>query len=141
MEVAGAKAARIATNNQPSATVLYGGMMKATTILVAAVLLLGGAAAHLAYGDRAGEGDQPEKNVVTVNGMSYSPARMTISVGETVTWKNTDERDHSIKAEDSSFDSGTIRSGGTFRHRFTRAGTYNYACAFHPREKGVIVVE
>jgi plastocyanin len=115
-------------------------MMRATTIVVAAVLLLA-MATHVTYGDREAQGDQPEKNVVTVNGTSYSPARLTISVGETVTWKNTDERDHSIKAEDNSFDSGTIRSGGTFRHRFTRAGTYNYACAFHPREKGVIVVE
>ncbi len=71
----------------------------------------------------------------------FSPARLSIKAGDTVTWTNNDDRDHDIAAADGSFDSGNLKSGQTFSHAFPTPGTYPYTCTLHPREKGVIVVK
>jgi plastocyanin len=84
---------------------------------------------------------RPRQHVVEIDGMQYSPSRVTITAGETVVWRNVDQRDHTVRCEQGSFDSGTIRPGETFQHRFTRAGTYPYCCGFHPRMKGTVIVE
>jgi plastocyanin len=85
--------------------------------------------------------EQPHGNVVTIARMQYAPATIRIKAGEAVTWKNEDERDHNVEAEDGSFRSGNIRAGSSWQHRFTRAGRYAYGCSYHPREKGVVIVE
>ena len=77
---------------------------------------------------------------VTVRGGHFSPATVNVGVGDTVVWINGDDLDHTITAEDGSFESGKIKAGGRFQHRFTRAGTFNYSCSLHPRERGRVVV-
>lgn len=81
---------------------------------------------------------------VVKNGMkniSYMQARMQIEVGTTVVWSNTDPLAHTVTAVDKSFNSGLVDPGKTFRHTFTKAGTYTYYCMPHPFMKGVIVVK
>jgi plastocyanin len=58
-----------------------------------------------------------------------------------VTWTNDDDRDHTVNADDGSFKSGTIGSGKAYKFKFAKKGKYAYSCSFHPRMKGVIVVE
>lgn len=84
---------------------------------------------------------QSEPNRVTIDNVAYQPSRVEIGVGEKVTWVNKDERDHTVKTSDGSFASGNIRPGESFSHTFTKAGTYRYGCAYHPRMKGEVVVK
>ena len=55
-------------------------------------------------------------------------------------WTNNDPVEHSVTAADGSFDSGLIASGATWRHTFTKPGTYQYSCRPHPFMKGVVIV-
>jgi LPXTG-motif cell wall-anchored protein len=57
---------------------------------------------------------------------------MNVSVGQTVSWSNAGQEDHTVTADDSSFDSGTLHPGAGFSHTFTTAGAFAYHCEFHP---------
>jgi amicyanin len=72
---------------------------------------------------------------------AYLQARLRIKVGTTVEWTNNDPFPHTVTATDKSFDSGLIQPGKTYRHTFTKAGTFNYFCVPHPFMKGLVVVE
>ena len=76
----------------------------------------------------------------TIKNISYMQPRITIAVGTTIEWTNADPLPHSVTAVDRSFNSGLIQPGKTYRHTFTRAGTYNFYCMPHPFMKGVVVV-
>jgi len=81
------------------------------------------------------------KEDVSIKARAYTPDTLRIKKGQSVTWKNNDNIDHTVDAEDGSFSSGTIKSGKTFTHTFKKAGKYAYSCHLHPRMKGTIVVE
>jgi plastocyanin len=74
-------------------------------------------------------------------GPKYAPREIKIKAGDTVVWVNDDEKDHTVTADDDSFDSGNLGDGKSFRHTFKKAGKYKYHCEYHPRDKGVVVVE
>ena len=76
----------------------------------------------------------------TIKNISYLQPRITVTVGTTVEWTNSDPLPHTVTANDKSFNSGLIQPGKTYRHTFTKAGTFNYYCVPHPFMKGVIVV-
>jgi amicyanin len=81
---------------------------------------------------------------VTRNGMRnfvFLQPRLVVKVGTTVEWTNNDPLPHTVTATDKSFDSGLIQPGKTYRHTFTKAGTFNYFCVPHPFMKGIVVVE
>jgi plastocyanin len=73
-------------------------------------------------------------NKVDIKDFAYSPATITVKVGDTVTWTNQDSTSHTVTTSDGpeQFDSGSIDQGKTFTHTFTKAGTYKYHCTFHP---------
>ena len=74
-------------------------------------------------------------------GYAYSPASLTIKVGETVCWQWTDSADlHNVAEISSEGDTmrkeGGVYSGETaktvdFRHTFTEATTFHYICEPH----------
>jgi plastocyanin len=76
----------------------------------------------------------------TIKNISYLQPKITVTVGTTVEWTNADPLQHTVTAVDKSFNSGLINPGKTFRHTFTKAGTFNFYCMPHPFMKGVIVV-
>jgi len=82
----------------------------------------------------------------------FIPAVVTIAVGETVTWANTDTAAHTSTSvyspEDSAqilpdgiFDSGLIMAGGSYSFTFDTAGQYPYMCLVHPWMIGQVFVE
>jgi plastocyanin len=75
-----------------------------------------------------------------IKNISYLQPRLEVTVGTTVEWTNRDPLPHSVTATDKSFDSGLIQPGESFRHTFTRAGSFNFYCVPHPFMKGVVVV-
>lgn len=85
--------------------------------------------------------DKPHRVEVIITGLQFKPATVKIHVGDTVVWINNDDRDHTVIARDGAFKSPNIRAGQTFEVRFIRAGSYAYGCNYHPRMKGVVVVE
>ena len=78
---------------------------------------------------------------VTIKGMKFTPDSVTIKAGQSVTWTNTDQRDHTVTADDGSFNSGNLGPGATFTYKFAKGGKFKYACSLHPRMKGIIEVK
>jgi plastocyanin len=82
----------------------------------------------------------PVKNQVTVADRAYTPADITVSVGETVTWVFDDGgMAHDVVADDRSFRSPLAKEG-SFSHTFTEPGTFTYHCTPHPDMIGSVVV-
>lgn len=80
------------------------------------------------------------KGAASVNMVDYafSPATVTINVGDTVSWTNTGEEDHD--AAGSGFSTGTVTPGSSGSATFSSGGTFAYVCSFHPDMKGTVVV-
>lgn len=80
--------------------------------------------------------------MVNTEGGSYafSPKTITIKVGQTVTWKNVSNTQHTATANNFSFDTGPIKSHHQASHKFKKAGTFKYICSFHAFMKGVVKV-
>ena len=87
-------------------------------------------------------------SVVTVKILSdpktigvYTPAKITVKVGQSATFINNSNADHTVSAHDgSSFDSGNIATGARWVFIAKKPGTYQYICQYHPLMKGTIVV-
>lgn len=61
----------------------------------------------------------------------YSPRTVSIAVGDTVTWRNTGQAQHSATANDGSFDTGVFGAGQSRSNTFSNAGTFSYFCTVH----------
>lgn len=72
---------------------------------------------------------------------SYVPASLTVTAGESVTFKNEDDDAHTVTAIDGAFDSKGLDTNAAWRYTFSRPGTYRYFCELHPFMKGTIVVK
>ena len=77
---------------------------------------------------------------VRIANLSFGPRDIRVRTGTRVQWTNGDQVQHSVTANDGSFDSGLIDPGRTFDHVFERPGTYTYHCTPHPFMTGRIVV-
>jgi plastocyanin len=72
---------------------------------------------------------------------SFSPTTLAVKPGTTVIWKNVSSAPHTVTSDDGkTFDSGTVAVGGTFRFKFTTAGTFPYHCNYHPYMRSTIDV-
>ncbi|KOX96521.1 MULTISPECIES: plastocyanin/azurin family copper-binding protein [Halorubrum] len=125
------------------------------------------AAAAVGLAGCAGVGGEPDYDVGML-AAAYQPREVTVSVGDTVVWKNTSARAHTVTATDGGipddaeffasggFDDydaalsawqsdfgGRLENGDRYEHTFTVPGTYEYVCIPH-REGGMfgtVVVE
>ena len=77
----------------------------------------------------------------TILDYSFSPATITVHVGDTITWTNQGKQPHTATASDGSFDTGTLHTGQSGSHVFTKAGTFSYICSIHPFMHGTVVVQ
>ncbi len=75
-----------------------------------------------------------------IKNTSYLQPRLQVTVGTTIEWTNNDPMPHTVTSTNRSFDSGLINPGKTWRHTFTKAGTFNFFCTPHPFMKGTVVV-
>jgi hypothetical protein len=70
-------------------------------------------------------------HLVVLTGIVFTPADITISVGDTVVWRN-DEGIHNVEADDNSFTSGPPAAAPwTFKHVFKAKGVNPYFCIVH----------
>ncbi len=84
---------------------------------------------------------EPAEHEIAMKNVKYSPANLEIKVGDTVIWTNEDDHDHTVVADDDSFESEKIGRGETFKHTFKKKGKFKYSCSYHPRMKGTITVK
>ena len=77
---------------------------------------------------------------VVMKNIAFDSTRLTIKVGQTVTWVNQDSAQHDVVANNGEFKSSLFGAGGTFSFTFTKAGTYPYNCSIHPHMTGTIIV-
>jgi len=76
----------------------------------------------------------------------FIPSTVTVSVGETITWSNTDTAAHTATAGSPSdgpsgvFDSSLIMSGGSYSYTADTEGTFDYLCMVHPWMIGTVIV-
>jgi len=79
----------------------------------------------------------------------FKPSKLTIRVGESVTWVNEDSAAHTITSgtpadgPDGNFDSSMIMAGESFSVKFDNfePSEYPYFCMLHPWQTGVIIVK
>lgn len=118
------------------------------------------AGTRTAFGSAPKPASAPRSSVgaeVTMGEMSFSPATVSITAGQTVVWKNlsgtyhnvVDDPGKALKIMDVSLPSGTrpfssplIEPAATFSHMFSKPGVYHYVCVLHETGgmKGTVIV-
>lgn len=87
----------------------------------------------------------------------FSPTKLSIKYGDTITWQNDDREGHTITSgkgsgrfgwmsddygiPDGYFDSGRFLPGESFSFTFEKIGTIPYFCTIHPWMEGIVIVE
>jgi plastocyanin len=79
--------------------------------------------------------------IVRIEDFAFAPVHVSTPAGTTVTWTNTAGREHTVTADDGSFDSGPIPAGEAFANVFEVTGTFKYHCSIHPAMTGTVTVE
>lgn len=81
------------------------------------------------------------KTTIIIKGFAFSPNKITVTPGATVTVTNRDMTTHTLTATKGGFDTGSVGPGQT--KTFTapkKPGTYPYICSIHQYMTGVLVV-
>jgi plastocyanin len=74
---------------------------------------------------------------VSVQDNLFVPKQAEIVAGDSLTWSHDGAVEHTITADDGSFDSGIINPGDTFAFTFDSSGMYPYYCQIHGAPGGV----
>jgi len=77
---------------------------------------------------------------VKLSGLRFEPQSLKVHVGDRIQWLNDDIVPHTATAKDQSFDSGDIAAGQSWTFIARKAGTFDYACRYHPMMAGRLVV-
>lgn len=80
-------------------------------------------------------------HTVVIEDMQFSPANLTIRLGEQIVWVNKDLFPHTVTSATKAFDSGSIAANGSWSFTPRKAGAYPYMCTFHPTMKATITVQ
>jgi plastocyanin len=78
---------------------------------------------------------------VRIAAFAYKPKRLTVRVGETVSWTNGDSANHTVTGDKGTFSLDNLDHGQTKRFAFREAGTFAYHCEYHPFMHGTVVVK
>jgi plastocyanin len=105
-------------------------------IMIAMLLLLAGSTSL-----RASDQSSAVNAAVKIDNFVFGPQTLTVSVGTTVTWTNSDDIPHTSVSTDGVFKSKVLDTDEKFSYTFTKAGTYPYYCTIHPKMTGKVVVQ
>lgn len=67
---------------------------------------------------------------------AFDPPDVEISEGDSVTWTNDGDTDHTVTASDGSFESGNLEPGDSFTQTFDASGEFPYYCEYHGTADG-----
>lgn len=78
---------------------------------------------------------------VDITRAGFSPNKLTIDPGDTVTWTNKDTTPHQVVADQGKFPASLVlQSGQSYSYTFTRSGSYGYRDAFATNKRGTVTV-
>jgi len=78
---------------------------------------------------------------VEIKDSSFKPSLLTVPVGTTVVWHNSDALSHSVVSDiQGLFESGKIKKGKEYAYTFNSAGSFGYHCGIHSGMKGTVTV-
>lgn len=78
-------------------------------------------------------------NRISISGMKFGTASLTVKAGTVVTWTNNEYMIHTVTADDNSFTSGDMNYGDSYSHTFTEKGTYPYHCKYHSSMTATVI--
>jgi plastocyanin len=70
-------------------------------------------------------------HTVSIGFGDFAPAHLDVLAGDSVTWRNDSVRQHTVTANDESWDSGRLGARAVFRRRFDEPGPVGYYCRLH----------
>ena len=118
-----------------------------TLTRVWAIVLLIGIITSVSCGDDDNKSTDSGNNgssgtTVVIDNFAFSPQTLTVSVGETVTWRNNHSTGHTVTSDQGSeLGSALLNQGQTYQHTFDSEGIHPYHCSIHPSTmKGTITV-
>ncbi|MBW8698278.1 Amicyanin-alpha [Streptomyces sp. MBT84] len=73
-------------------------------------------------------------DAVAIKNFTFSPAKLRVKAGTTVTWTNQDTDPHTVTSAGSGgpLHSAALTTHATYSYTFTKPGTYAYLCTIHP---------
>ncbi len=77
---------------------------------------------------------------VSIGDRVYVPFTVTVPVGSSVSWRNNDDRIHTVTSTGGLFDSGIMQVGDLYSRTFNQAGAFDYFCTVHPDMTGSVIV-
>jgi plastocyanin len=80
-------------------------------------------------------------HAVKITRTGFSPARLSIQLGDRVTWTNSDTINHQVVADNGAFASPIIGPGKSYSFTFRACCLYPYHDALHPGLKGTVTVK
>jgi plastocyanin len=118
------------------------GILIAAVVIVVIIIIVAAIALSQpkAGNDQLGGGGVP---VSITENFAFSPADLTVRVGQNVTWTNNAAVAHSVVSDTMSteaFSSGALATGQSFTHEFDHVGDFSYHCGIHPSMTGTIHV-
>jgi hemoglobin len=78
---------------------------------------------------------------VDIRNFAFNPSSVTVPVGSTVTWTNSDTTAHTATAQGSGggFDTNVIQPGQSRTVAFLGGGTISYMCSIHSNMRGTVI--
>lgn len=77
---------------------------------------------------------------VSITDTGFKPRTVTVTAGDTVTWRNDGKQNHQVVANSGAFASPVLRPNQSFSFRFTGQGRHAYRDALNPTLTGTVVV-
>lgn len=131
---------------QDNLPVVYARLSRRQAVRLVGGLVLGAGAAQILAACAPAVGREAPAAEVTMQGFVFVPESITVPVGGTVLWRNTDALVHTVTCDPSlaqrpgdaqlpdgaqPFNSGSMEPNDEFRHTFEVAGEYVYFCIPH----------
>ena len=77
---------------------------------------------------------------VAIDNFSFTPKKISVAVGSTVTWTNRDDIPHNVVSTEKKFSSPVLDTDQKFSFTFTEPGSFPYFCKIHPMMTAIIQV-
>jgi plastocyanin len=107
--------------------------------LAVALAALDLSAASLGCGS-SNKGSESSATDVAVADFSFTPQVIDVKVGDSVTWTNEGQTEHTVKGK--GFFSKALDRGQKYGFRFSKQGRFEYLCTLHPTlMRGTVVVK
>lgn len=104
-------------------------------------LLLALVAAAALASTAAAPGVGTATHVVRITRTAFSPAKLSIPLGDRVSWRNTDTIAHQVVADNGAFASPILAPGKVWGFTFRNCCYYPYHDALHPKLKASVTVK